>query len=88
MRGLFFGVGSFFAGVILNEIALFLQPLFWEASKPFSYDDKWGKEAMEHTPIMLPTDPQGNPDWGWMHRYMARMLHDTEHRLETYNHWS
>lgn len=67
---------------LTREIALFLQPLFWEASKPFSYDDKWGKEAMERTPIMLPVDAQGDPDWEWMQQYMGRSLNDAERTVE------
>lgn len=63
---------------LTREIALFLQPLFWEASKPFSYDDKWGKEAMERTPIMLPTDAQGEPDWQWMQQYVKQALKDAD----------
>ncbi|MCR1995033.1 restriction endonuclease subunit S [Bifidobacterium animalis] len=67
---------------LTREIALFLQPLFWEASKPFSYDAKWGKEAMERTPIMLPTDPQGEPDWQWMQQYIERALKDADRMVE------
>lgn len=48
---------------LTDNIALFLIPLFWEASKPFSYDDKWGKEAMARTTIPLPADVTGNPNW-------------------------
>ena len=48
---------------LTEDIALFLIPLFWEASKPFSYDNKWGKEAMAKSTLPLPADDAGNPDW-------------------------
>ena len=56
---------------LTENIALFLIPLFWEASKPFSYDDKWGKEAMERTTVPLPIDNDGNPDWALIEKTSA-----------------
>ena len=69
---------------LTREIALFLQPLFWEASKPFSYDDKWSKEAMERTSIMLPVTPQGKPDWTWMHQYITQVLEKADRVINAY----
>ena len=59
----------------LNEkIALFLQPIFWEASRPFSYSDKWSKAAMETTTLTLPAKTDGSPDWGFMQRFMEQAI--------------
>lgn len=69
---------------LTREIALFLQPLFWEASKPFSYDNKWSKEAMERTSIMLPVTPQGEPDWIWMHQYITQVLKKANRVIDAY----
>lgn len=59
----------------LNEqIALFLQPVFWEASHAFSYDDKWNKTAMEQTTLTLPVQADGSPDWEYMQRFMQQAI--------------
>lgn len=63
---------------LTKEIALFLQPLFWEAGRPYSFGDKWGKEIMEQTTIRLPICESGEPDWQWMGDYMKTMLREAE----------
>ena len=63
----------------LNEqIALFLQPIFWEASRSFSYDDKWSKAAMEKTTLTLPVKADGSPDWGYMQRFMQQEIDNAD----------
>lgn len=67
-----------------ENIALFLIPLFWEASKPFSYDDKWGKEAMERTMIPLPANEAGNPDWQQIEKMSASRKASASLTLDTF----
>lgn len=63
----------------LNEqIALFLQPVFWEASHAFSYDNKWNKAAMEQTTLTLPVAVDGSPDWEYMQRFMQHKIDDAD----------
>lgn len=63
---------------LTEEVALFLQPLFWEAGRPYSFGDKWGKEVMEKTMIRLPVCKNGEPDWRWMDDYMRIVLREAE----------
>ena len=63
----------------LNEqIALFLQPVFWEASHAFSYDDKWNKAAMEQTTLTLPVVADGSPDWEYMQCFMQHKIDEAD----------
>lgn len=67
----------------LNEqIALFLQPIFWEASRAFSYDDKWNQKAMEQTTIMLPVTQDGSPDWKYMHSVMEHIIREADAAID------
>ena len=59
---------------LTEEIALFLQPLFWEAGRPYSFGDKWSVARMERTPLTLPTQDDGTPDWNRMHRFMRAIM--------------
>ncbi len=59
---------------LTEEIALFLQPLFWEAGRPYSFGDKWSVARMERTPLTLPTQDDGTPDWNRMHRFMRTIM--------------
>ena len=66
----------------LNEqIALFLQPIFWEASHAFSYDDKWNKAAMERTTLTLPVKADGSPDWEYMQHFMQQAIDDADEAI-------
>ena len=61
---------------LTEEIALFLQPLFWEASRPFSYDVKWSRAVMERTALTLPATADGAPDWEYMANSMGTLAKD------------
>lgn len=61
---------------LTEEVALFLQPLFWEAGRSYAYDDKWSKEKMEQTELTLPAKPDGSPDWEYMQKYMESLKQD------------
>lgn len=61
---------------LTEEVALFLQPLFWEAGRPYAYDDKWSKEKMEQTELTLPAKPDGSPDWEYMQKCMESLKQD------------
>lgn len=64
-----------------EQIALFLQPVFWEAGHAFSYDDKWNKTAMEQTTLTLPVRADGSPDWGYMQRFMQQAIDDADEAI-------
>lgn len=65
-----------------EQIALFLQPIFWEASHAFSYDDKWSKAAMERTALTLPAKTDGSPDWEYMERFMQQVIDDADAAID------
>lgn len=66
---------------LTESIALFLAPLFWEAGRPYSFGDKWGKEVMERDCITLPVDSTGQPDWAYMDEFMHSMMDDARGAL-------
>lgn len=55
---------------LTENIALFLAPLFWEAGRPYSFGDKWGKDVMENDCLVLPVNASNEPDWAYMDEYM------------------
>lgn len=59
---------------LTENIALFLAPLFWEAGRPYSFGDKWGKDVMENDCLTLPADTSGDPDWTYMDEYMRTVM--------------
>ena len=59
---------------LTENIALFLAPLFWEAGRPYSFGDKWGKDVMENDCLTLPADTSGDPDWTYMDEYMRAVM--------------
>lgn len=61
---------------LTEEVALFLQPLFWEAGRSYAYDDKWSKEKMERAELTLPAKPDGSPDWEYMQKCMESLKQD------------
>lgn len=64
-------------------IALFLAPLFWEAGRPYSFGDKWSKDAMEDDCLSLPANASGKPDWDYMDKYMRTIMDNTKSDLAT-----
>lgn len=55
--------------------ALFLAALFRMVGKSFSYNDKWTKEKMEQTSVLLPPRPDGTPDWEWVDAFVASLAY-------------
>lgn len=51
-------------------IALFLCPIIKSKGKNYEFIDKWTKEKMGKTKILLPIDQNGEPDWFYMNNYM------------------
>jgi hypothetical protein len=66
---------------LTEYIALFLAPLFWEAGRPYSFGDKWSKDAMEDDCLSLPANASGKPDWDYMDKYMRTMMDNTKSDL-------
>lgn len=67
---------------LTEEIALFLIPLFWEAGKPYAFDDKWGKDVMEKTEIPLPAIDSQTPDWSRISEMSSSWCRDVQHTLQ------
>ena len=70
---------------LTEDIALFLCPLFWEAGKPYAFENKWGKEAMARSEIPLPAASDGRPDWKAIEVWMKGIRADTTTRFEQLN---
>ena len=68
---------------LTESIALFLCPIFWEAGKPYAFDDKWGKAEMSRCSITLPAGESGEPDWDSIDSYMAESRDKASGRLST-----
>ena len=64
-----------------REIAFFIIPLLKTAGKRYAFVDKWKKEDMEKSKILLPADIDGNPDYKYMENYVATKLSMTENAL-------
>ena len=59
---------------ILNrKRALFFCAVFKNFSQKFSYTQKWNKERMEKSRVLLPTTPDGTPDFSYMERYIGEL---------------
>ena len=68
---------------LTENIALFLAPLFWEAGRPYSFGDKWGKDAMENDCLVLPVNASSDPDWAYMDEYMRDVMEHAQSDLST-----
>ena len=53
--------------------ALFLTTLIHKIGKRFGYTNKWTKEIMGKTQILLPATPFGAPDWQFMDSYIKSL---------------
>ncbi|HAW33894.1 MAG TPA: hypothetical protein DCX19_04605 [Alphaproteobacteria bacterium] len=59
---------------ILNrKRALFFCAIFKNFSQKFSYTQKWNKERMENSGILLPATPDGTPDFSYMEQYIGEL---------------
>lgn len=68
---------------LTENIALFLAPLFWEAGRPYSFGDKWGKDVMENDCLVLPVNASSDPDWAYMDEYMRYVMERAQSDLST-----
>ena len=66
---------------VSENIALFLASLFWEAGRPYSFGDKWGKDVMENDCLVLPVNALSDPDWAYMDEYMQTIMESAESDL-------
>lgn len=58
----------------LNQyIAIFLITVITNEKYRFSYGRKWHKEKMESSRLRLPSLSTGEPDWGFMERYIKTL---------------
>lgn len=56
-----------------KHIALFLCPIIKAKGKNYEFVDKWTKEKMEKTKILLPAKDDGKPDWEHIEKYMLSL---------------
>lgn len=68
---------------LTERITLFLAPLFWEAGRPYSFGDKWGKDVMESDYLTLPANASGEPDWAYIDEYMRDVMERAQSDLST-----
>lgn len=68
---------------LTEHITLFLAPLFWEAGRPYSFGDKWGKDVMESDYLTLPANASGEPDWAYIDEYMRDVMERAQSDLST-----
>lgn len=68
---------------LTEHITLFLAPLFWEAGRPYSFGDKWGKDVMESDYLTLPANASGEPDWAYIDEYMLDVMERAQSDLST-----
>lgn len=72
---------------ILNrKRALFFCAVFKNFSQKFSYTQKWNKERMEKSRVLLPTTPDGTPDFSYMERYIGELEQARVGELAAYLH--
>ena len=58
----------------LNKyIAMFLVPLIRKERYRFNYGRKWGLARMNESTIRLPAQVDGEPDWGFMEKYIKSL---------------
>lgn len=69
---------------LTENIALFLIPLFWEAGKPYAFDDKWGKEVMAKSVIPLPADDAGCPNWTLIEEMSSAWRESANYMLDAF----
>jgi len=60
------------------EIALFLCTLIRLEKYRFNYGRKWHLERMRESIIKLPVTAQGDPDWGFMARYIRALPYSSQ----------
>jgi hypothetical protein len=59
---------------LMNKyIALFLVTLIRQEKYRFNYGRKWGLDRMRSSKIRLPATKDGNPDWGYMERFIKML---------------
>ena len=54
-------------------IALFIATVIKNESVKYAFNNKWTKELMERSEIMLPAKPDGTPDFDFMERYIRSL---------------
>ena len=58
--------------VLTKELAHFLIPLLQKSGESFEYGKKWRPKRMRKSKLMLPIDPQGQPNWQFMEDHIKQ----------------
>ncbi|GCD60449.1 hypothetical protein NBRC3280_3108 [Acetobacter pasteurianus NBRC 3280] len=59
------------------QIALFICTVIRLEKYRFSYGRKWHLERMRNSPIKLPINPRGKPDWNFITHYMNTLSYSS-----------
>lgn len=54
-------------------IAVFIATVIKNESIKYAFNNKWTKELMEQSEIVLPAKPDGTPDFEFMERYIKSL---------------
>ena len=57
-----------------QHIMLFLAAVFTKQRVKFNYGYKCNEQRMRKQSIMLPVDPEGQPDWDFMEQYARQTM--------------
>ena len=55
------------------QIALFIATVIKNESVKYAFNNKWTKELMEQSEIILPAKDDGKPDFEFMERYILSL---------------
>ena len=58
---------------LTRQIAMFFIPLIRVVGKKYAFVDKWTKDQMEVSCLMLPVTAKNEPDFAYMESYMAEL---------------
>lgn len=56
-----------------QQIAFFIMPIIRTIGQKYAFVDKWTKDKMEETNILLPATTNGDPDFEYMEQYMRNI---------------
>ena len=59
--------------MLTPSIALFIATVIKNESVKYAFNNKWTKELMEKSEILLPAKSDGTPDFDFMDRYIQSL---------------
>lgn len=70
--------------IVLNEmVALFLvSAMRASITSRFDFVNKFTRDIVSQSKVLLPVNKDGSPDWEYMKSYMQKMMLESEYRLD------